>query len=135
VARRRGLPLTPDEYRRAVAGAESEDDLLTDVLGLLRSLGWRAVHYRNSRAAVTQGDRGLPDVTAAGHGRVLYAELKREGEQPTRDQMAWLDALSQGGAECYVWRPSDWLDGSIERIVAAGPSSAEPSRWGEREER
>lgn len=95
-----------------------EDDLLTGVMELLRRGRWLAVHIRRSDRAITQGDRGAPDVWACRPPRMLYAELKRELDQPTPDQDKWLNALRAcNGPEVYVWRPSDWRTGAIERVI------------------
>jgi hypothetical protein len=41
--------------------------------------------------------------------RLIFAELKAEGEQPTPEQREWLrDLAGAGEVEVYVWRPSDW---------------------------
>jgi len=39
--------------------------------------------------------------------RLLVAELKKEGEEPTPDQWNWLDWFSLVGTEVYVWHPPD----------------------------
>ncbi len=47
----------------------------------------------------------------------LAAELKREGKNPSAQQAAWLAALEAAGVEVFVWRPGDWMDGTIEGIL------------------
>lgn len=56
--------------------------------------------------------KGFVDVSAARYAprfRVLFAELKRVGEEPTEEQNRWLDALGRIGppVEVYVWTPAD----------------------------
>jgi len=42
-------------------------------------------------------------------GRVIFAELKRNGARPTPAQRAWLEALQAcAGVEVYLWTPNDW---------------------------
>lgn len=101
-------------------GTMSEDDLLSAILQAANVLGWRSYHVRNSRAGITQGDNGFPDLVLARSGRIIFAELKREKRDPTWAQQGWLDALTSsepGAPEIYVWRPADWLDGTIERVL------------------
>lgn len=51
---------------------------------------------------------GYPDVTAVRRERLIFAELKRQGQPPTPAQQQWLDALAQvTQVECYVWTPAD----------------------------
>ena len=50
---------------------------------------------------------GFPDLVIAGHGRVIFAELKSEKGKLTEDQKAWQEVLYRD-AEWYLWRPSDW---------------------------
>jgi hypothetical protein len=61
---------------------------------------------------------GFPDLVIAGH-RVVYRELKRQTENPTKAQREWIAALEAAGADVGVWRPSDWLSGKVQRELAA----------------
>ena len=47
----------------------------------------------------------------------LEAELKRETKQPSQAQLDWLAALEAAGVEAYIWRPSDWREGRIARVL------------------
>jgi len=40
--------------------------------------------------------------------QLLIRELKREGQNPTKEQTWWLKALGRCGIDVGVWRPSDW---------------------------
>lgn len=54
--------------------------------------------------------RALLDAWAPGakHGRLVFAELKREREKPKPEQDLWLLLLGRvPGIEVYVWRPRD----------------------------
>jgi hypothetical protein len=72
-------------------------------------------HNSDSRRA----HRGWPDWAIGGPRGVIFRELKRESEKPTKAQQAWLDALTASGADAGVWRPSDLLSGRIARELAA----------------
>jgi len=94
---------------------QRERDFQQAVIDLARRTGWRVHH---TRPALTQrgrwltpiqGDAGFPDLVLVRAGRVIFAELKRNGARPTPAQRGWLDALGQcAGVECYLWRPDDW---------------------------
>ena len=97
--------------------AESEEDFMAWVIDKLQLFGWRWYHTHDSR----RSEPGFPDITAAREGRLLFAELKREGEWPDPDQVFWLDDLDKARAlrshvpgietiyvpEVYLWFPSD----------------------------
>lgn len=112
----------------ALARHISEDDLLNSIVQLARLQGWLVHHCRPARtgkgwATPIQGDRGFPDLVLAHHltGRLLFAELKAQDGRTTPQQRAWLNAVAAGRAERYEWRPSDWLAGNVQRILAPRP--------------
>lgn len=95
-----------------------EKQLQQDVMDLARRLGWSAYHPWDSRRSAC----GFPDVTLARAsnvgGRVIFAELKTEKGKLTPDQERWLAVLAATGCvETYLWRPSDWSSGEIERVL------------------
>jgi hypothetical protein len=133
--RRRARLPTPgaSEAERVIFSAWREDDLLNYALSTGRMLGWRVYHTRYS----LRSSAGFPDLVAvhAGQGRVLYAELKREGLWPTEGrigaggrwvdgQREWLADLHDAGDEVYLWWPSDSRD--IATIFSYGASPEMP---------
>jgi hypothetical protein len=94
---------------------EREKDFQRAVIDLARLTGWRVHH---TRPALTrrgrwltpiQGDAGFPDLVLVRAGRVIFAELKRNGARPTPAQRGWLEALQAcAGVEVYLWTPNDW---------------------------
>ena len=58
---------------------------------------------------------GFPDLVIAGHGKVIFAELKAEKGKLTKDQEAWQAVLRVSLKRVYVWRPSDWDE--IEEVL------------------
>jgi len=109
--------MTPEKAQRLAARAMLERDLQRHLAQACRTLGLRHYHTHDSR----RSDPGFPDSIIVGR-RVIAVELKRQTEHPSPEQVAWLDAI--GDASCpscgdrpiraHVWRPSDWLDGTIE---------------------
>jgi hypothetical protein len=96
----------------------SEDDLLTAVMDLLRVYRWMAWHVRNSKAGVVQGDPGFPDILACRPPRLMAIELKTEKGVLTPLQNVWAAAMKQSpGVEYHVFRPSDYLDATIEGVL------------------
>ena len=97
----------------------SETELLEAVIDLAHLLKWRVAHFRPARTeqgwrTAGSGDVvGYPDLTMVRDTRLIFAELKSERGRTTVDQQDWLHAL-KAVAEVRLWRPGDWLDGSIE---------------------
>lgn len=100
----------------------TEEQLLTYVIDTARVFGWRVAHFRPAktergwRTPVQADGKGWPDLTLA-RERVVYAELKTGRNVLSAEQEQWITALDVAGAEVYVWRDADWIDGSIERIL------------------
>ena len=95
----------------------------------LKSYGWRAYHTHDSRSSAA----GFPDIVAPRAGVLLFAELKRQREELTRDQADWRAAielviyLSPNSApdtpmygrcvQYWLWRPMDLFDGLIDQVL------------------
>lgn len=93
--------------------ATTERQLQTVVVAYAATMGWKVYHTYDSR----HSDPGFPDLAMLRATRQVVAELKRQRGRVPAEQWEWLDAFALAGAETYVWRPSDWRDGSIERIL------------------
>ena len=127
--------MTPAQL--AIARAMSEAELTEHVIAAARQFDWLVHHCRPARTrdgswrTPIQGDAGFVDLCLARDGRVIFAELKREGKRPDAAQMAWAYALvgeddermvfpSAMGNESVsyrVWRPSDWVSGAILAVL------------------
>lgn len=105
--------MNQEEYRNAIAETMLEKDLLSQVVKLAKTYQWRYYHTYNSRKSVA----GFPDITLVRHGRLIFAELKRQDGRFRPGQREWLDDLMPV-AEVHVWRPMDLLDGSIEKVLS-----------------
>ena len=82
-----------------------------------RQLGYLVYHTWTS----IRSEPGFPDVVMVKDGRLIIAELKRDGREPEIPQRRWLDAFSQvPGIETYVWHGSDWESGRIAEILVGG---------------
>jgi hypothetical protein len=111
----------------------TEAQLQAAVIELAGLLGFMAAHFRPAQVGgrwvtAMAGNPGFPDCVFAKAGRVILAELKAAGRSPTGEQRRWLEALGgetsvsawdegEGGVDVYVWRPSDWTSGRIERVL------------------
>lgn len=92
----------------------TEKQLQECVRKLCKLLGCAYFHVHNSK----RSPPGFPDcVIITTDRRVIFAELKTERGKLSIAQQAWLEWLREGGQRAYVWRPSDWKDGTIERAV------------------
>jgi hypothetical protein len=98
------------------------DSLDAHVRRYLKDLGLLGYHTRTSIGS----PKGYPDWTIAGPGGQLWRELKTQRGTVTREQQAWLDTLTAGGADACVWRPEDLFSGRIanELVAVAGLTAA-----------
>jgi hypothetical protein len=106
------VSVTASEYRVKLAKTMSENALLNQTRALAGAHGWLTYHTHRS----DRSEPGFPDICCVKAGRLVFAELKTERGKTTSAQNAWLKALA-GTAEVFLWRPTDLLDGSIERTL------------------
>ena len=98
--------LTPAQVKIAKAMREkSLEEAVRDACKSLNLLRYHTLRPKGSPA-------GFPDDVIVGT-RVLYRELKREGEKPSPAQVEWIDRLAAAGQDVAVWRPTDLLSGRI----------------------
>lgn len=95
----------------------SEKDLQAAVMDLARRSGWMVAHWHDSRREVRPGvfvgDKdaaGFPDLVLVRNSELLFVELKSQKGKLRPEQHGWLEALTEAGQECHVWRPSDFED-------------------------
>ena len=84
-----------------------EADAQAAVVDIARLQRWSAYHTRDSRGS----DPGFPDLVLV-RDRVVYVEMKRQGERPRPTQIDWLDRLARAGGEVYLWTIED-LDNAV----------------------
>lgn len=110
----------------AVLPRQAERDFMAAVLKYAELLGWRHFHdaatnapracwHCGRRSTAPRNPAGWPDLVMIRRPRILFAELKAEGERPTPDQQAWLDELAACGQQVFVWWPSSWSE--IEKVL------------------
>lgn len=95
------------------------------VLSIAKLYGWDHYHppaVDPRRVGGTPYKPGWPDLTLAKPGRVIFAELKADGNYPTADQRKWLALLDAAGMEVAVWWPKDLP--VIMRVL--GPAAERP---------
>jgi hypothetical protein len=109
-----GVMMKPDEYRQAVAKTMFESQLQAKVRRHAHQYGFTLIYHTHRSE---RSDPGFPDLVMVKGARLLFVELKAQAKYPTPTQREWLIALSNTAAEVYVWRPSDLLDGTIDRIL------------------
>ena len=91
----------------------SERRLQSAILQAARCTGWMAYHTFDSR----RSQPGYPDLTLVRGHRLIFAELKSKTGRLTPQQRGWLEALKATGAEVHLWRPADWFNGTIDRVL------------------
>jgi len=99
----------------------TEAELQDAVVAAARLFGYRVAHFRSARTArgwrtpVAADGAGFPDLCLARPGELAFVELKAAEGRLSADQAAWLDVLGRTGrCGVHVWRPEDWLDGTVE---------------------
>lgn len=93
----------------------TEKQLQAAIVKTARLLGWRVYHTFDSR----RSEPGFPDLTMVRGRLLIFAELKTDKGKVSAAQEAWLDALISTGVGVALWRPADWLDGTVERVLRA----------------
>ena len=94
----------------------TEKDWQSTVVEYARLTGWLCYHSFDSR----RSEPGFPDLVLVRAGRLIFSELKRDGEKLSTivrvtkngrrlaSQQEWHDDLQETSAEVYEWQPSDW---------------------------
>ena len=101
---------------RSKAPPLTEAAFQAQVVQYARLMGWKVFHPWISIKSAA----GFPDLVLVRPPRLVFAELKRDGKEPTPAQVEWLNALQECGVEVYVWHPAGWE--RIERILSHAPS-------------
>lgn len=100
---------------RAVVARMTEAELQENVRRMCLTLTILHYHPHDSRRSAP----GWPDSTCLGRRGLLFRELKRQDGRVTPEQRAWGYAMQDLGYDWKVWRPADWLDGTIEAELRA----------------
>ena len=125
--------------RDAIAEAMSEAELLYNVTDAATKYGWKWAHFGStvkltrSGPVGDQGAKGFPDLVLVheGRGELWFVELKKEKGPVKAAQSEWLSAIALAGIRkgrslmrspmspwnCAIWRPRDWLDGTVTRVL------------------
>jgi hypothetical protein len=89
-----------------------EDEFKDEVLRLAQNHGWLRAHFRPAKTVKgwrtpVEGDgKGFLDLVLV-RERVVWAELKADGNTLSDDQVKWFKALQGAKQEVYVWWPKD----------------------------
>ena len=101
----------------------TEDDLQTAIISAAHVYGYRVAHFRPAlttkgwRTPVSADGKGFFDLVLAKPHRLIVVECKSEKGKLSPEQEAWRDAV-WGACEAYTWRPIDWIDGTVLRILS-----------------
>ncbi len=119
--------LTPNQ--QLIAKSMSEAELARNVESLLDLYKWRWCHFRPAvvtkngektyRTALS-GSPGFFDYVAVKQdgSRLVFFELKSEKGKQSKEQEIWhILFLNRPGLKVYLWKPSDWLSGDIEKAL------------------
>lgn len=114
-----GKPETPTDELLRRAKTMTENDLQSCIENTARYRGWRTYHTHDSR----RSQAGFPDLVLVRGTRILWRELKTMTGRLRPEQHAWLNDLTTAGADASIWRPIDWLDGTIDRELTTTRST------------
>ena len=81
----------------------TEAQLERTVKDLAERMGWLYYHTHRSQ----HSPAGFPDCVMLRGDRQVVAELKVGENQPTGEQVKWIRAFSDAGAEVFVWWETD----------------------------
>lgn len=106
----------------------TEAQLQQAIIEAAQLLSWRVAHFRPAqtskgwRTPVSADGAGFPDLLMVRNGHLIAAELKSEKGVIAPAQRLWLDELlrvsmAEDRVTTYTWRPSQWLDGSVLRVL------------------
>jgi hypothetical protein len=91
----------------------TEKDVERHVRDATKQFGWLRYHTHRSDFSPA----GFPDEVLLRPPRMVVAELKGRGKDPSDKQQEWLDYFAQiPGVEVYVWSPDDFDE--IDRTLA-----------------
>lgn len=105
--------------KASIARGMSEKRLQANVVSLAKACGWSLVyHTHDSR----RSEGGFPDLIMLRGDRGLAVELKAEHDSTKAErkvaQQVWLDGFERiAGFDAYLWRPSHWLSGDVEKVL------------------
>ena len=116
----------------------NERELQEAVIELAQVLGWKVAHFRpaqnargNWRTPVAADGKGFPDLVMVSSTTIAFIELKSAKGKLTTEQKDWIGDLmnvKSGPPNAYlitsdnrlavgVWRPEDWISGTIEEYL------------------
>ena len=109
---------TDELLRRAKTMTEADLQACVETAAKLR--GWRTYHTHDSR----RSQAGFPDLVLVRGNHILWRELKTMTGRLRPEQHAWIDDLEHAGADVGIWRPIDWLNGTIDRELTTSRTNA-----------
>ncbi len=101
-----------------MTGAELQDAIVEAA----HLAGWLAAHFRPARTAhgwrtpCAYDANGFPDLVLV-KDRVLFVEVKGDGDRLRADQERCLEVLAAAGGEVHVCSRVDWMDGTVDAVL------------------
>ncbi len=106
--------------RPPITGKRLQDDIAS----LARSRKFHVAHFSPGR--VGPKDRWITNYAYDSKGfldlvlvreRLIMVEIKGDGDTLRAEQELWIEWLTAAGIENHVWGPSEWFDGTVDRIL------------------
>jgi len=108
--------------KQRVTGKQIQDG----IAALAQAKGWRCAHFSPGRVGpkdkwitnYAYQSKGWPDLFLVRAGRLVAIEVKGDGDSVSRQQLDWLNALRDVGAQTAIVGPKEWASGAVERLLA-----------------
>lgn len=110
--------------------APLEKEIQKQILAWLRLHGATAIRvnsgafggeYKGKKRFIRANDtRGCSDVLCCWRGRFVAIEVKRPGEKPTIDQVAFLQGVQRSGGLAFVASSVDDVENYLNKEVCSG---------------
>ncbi len=108
----------------------SEKEFQRTVIEYAQALNFKVYHQLDTGKCKKCGEPnyskrvgpGFVDLVIAGHGKLIFAELKSENGSLSDNQRKWAEVLVSTGARVYLWKPSDWSQ--IEEVLKPWPTGS-----------
>ncbi len=96
------------------AHAMSQQALTRVIIDYAQATGWLVEYDRTMKMKVFSS--GFSDLVLV-RERILFVTLATATGVIRNEQHEWIRRLKKAGADTRIWRPEQWLDGTIDKAL------------------